>query len=96
MFVTSILFGLASQNAGSDAERLCNDDGLCPTLAEDALRREKRFAIVADVTAGVGLAAVGVGVYLLVRERRSEPTRAVELSPTVSGDRVGLAVTGQF
>lgn len=96
LFVTSVLFGLASQNAGSDAERLCNDDGLCPTSSDDALRREKRFAIVADVTAGVGLAAIGVGVYLLVRERRPEPARTVELSPTVSGDGVGLAVTGQF
>ena len=37
--------------------------GLCLSSAKNNVDKEKRFAVVSDVTLGLGIAAVGVGLY---------------------------------
>jgi tetratricopeptide (TPR) repeat protein len=88
-------FGIAARRAHEDAEDLCADGQLCPTSADRAIDRETRWAILADVSAVVGVGSAAVGVFLLWRGRgESRETRqAVRLQGTVlpGGGAIGLA-----
>jgi tetratricopeptide (TPR) repeat protein len=99
--VGAVIFGVAAVGAGRDADNLCGEGGLCPTTAESALEREKRFALLADVSAGVGLVAAGAGAYLLFREARDRDRSAARgddarVVPIAVPGGAGIGVAGQF
>ena len=65
---TGVAFGLAASSARSDAEDLCPKTPAgaryCPASAQDAIDRDSRNSLIADITIGVGVIAIGVGAYL--------------------------------
>lgn len=97
--ITATIFGLAAESAASDAEEVCTGGGLCPESAEDALNREKRFALVADISLVAGLASAGVGVYLLIKDSQQpgdKERRAVTVEPTLYRGGGGIGLSGRF
>lgn len=97
--ITATIFGLAAESAAADAREVCTGSGLCPESAEDAITRERRFALVADISLAVGLASAGVGVYLLIKDSRDdqkEQRRAVQLEPTLYRGGGGIGLSGHF
>jgi tetratricopeptide (TPR) repeat protein len=91
-------FGIASGQAGQDAELECGGNGLCRSSADDALDRERRYAILSDVSAAVGLGSAAVGAYLLWK-RRDEPLetrRAMHLTPAVLPNGLGVGLVTDF
>ncbi len=86
-------FGVLSLGAREDATALCvgsDDDLLCPSSAQDALDRDRRYAMVADVSYGTGLVLAAAGVALLVRARRGAPGVQACLAPVPGGGVVAL------
>ena len=86
-FAGALVSGLASRSAARDAEADCTagEQPLCLTQAGDALDRERRFAIIADTSAVVGLATAGVGVYLLLRSRGRDSDALSPATPDPGG-----------
>lgn len=87
--VAAGVFGLASYSAGNQAEHQCAM-GLCPASAGGDLTRERVFAVAADASAVLGLAAVGYGSYLLWKQRDA----SVAIAPVLSADGVGVSIAG--
>lgn len=89
--------GVLASNAGSDAEALCSN-GICSQAAQSDIDSQKRFALISDISVGLGIATVGVGVYLLLRnpEQRQEKKEGVAFGagPTSSG--WGVSMMGDF
>jgi tetratricopeptide (TPR) repeat protein len=96
----AVVFGLISRSAGSAAGTDCADGGFCDRAAEDALARERRFAVLSDVSLVIGLAAAGVGAYEWIRDRRSRraarSSARIELAPMFAPGTVGLAAGARF
>jgi tetratricopeptide (TPR) repeat protein len=102
--VSAAVFAGMARNAHNDALGQCVDsDGqrYCPTTAQSALDRERRFALFSDLSSGLGLAAVGTGVYLLLkhrraRERRRRKNAATSLEPRIMFGGIGVDLVGGF
>lgn len=69
------VFGLSAAGTKSDLEEVCIN-GRCPPSAEEDIDSMQRDATLATVTMGIGLVAVGAGVYLWVT---GEPQSGQEL-----------------
>lgn len=97
-----VVFGVVARDANSDALEHCSTvDGrrLCLEGADSALDRERRFAMLADISIATGLVASAAGGYLLWRAiRRDEETdhRAARLEPVVGADFAGVTFAGEF
>ncbi len=99
--VSTVVFGVMARSAGSDARAQCvNGPGgrLCSSQAEEALDREGRFALVTDISAVVGVAALGTGAYLYWRYRSSagHDRAATALVPTIFPGGAGLTAHASF
>jgi tetratricopeptide (TPR) repeat protein len=101
--VSAVVFGVASLSAGKDANKSCTDTNLCSQNSRGALERQKRFAILADVSTAVGVASAGVGAYLLWRAHRDRKekeeetsNREVVVTPEVFNGGIGLGISGDF
>ena len=95
------MFGALARSAGNDAENNCvSADGrrLCSADAQDALDRERQFALFTDVSAGIGLVAAGAGANFYRRHRQDEKrTRArARLAPSVGPGGWGITFAGRF
>lgn len=77
------VFGVRALSAKSDVDkgcpsaRTCNDDGL------DAVDRGKTDATISTIGVAVGVAAVGVGIYLLLTSSRDLKTARALVLPTL-------------
>jgi tetratricopeptide (TPR) repeat protein len=98
--VSAVVFGVLARSAGNDAEQQCvSADGrrLCSSEAQDALDRQRQFALFTDVSAGLGLAAIGAGAYFYWRHRSDEKRKKrVGLAPSVVPGAWGIGVAGSF
>ena len=86
-------FALSASSARQDADELCaGDPPVCPREAEDAVSRDDRHSVFADVGWGVGLTAAAVGLYLVLTHD-PKPERAVS-SPVavVPGGKQGTRI----
>jgi tetratricopeptide (TPR) repeat protein len=94
----AVVFGVLARRAHQDAEDRCADDLICPTSAQRALDREKRWAIAADVSAVVGVSSAAVGAFLWWRGRADsrESRRALRLQGTLLPGGGGIGVAGEF
>ena len=96
MFAT---FGIIGLNQKSDAEAPASEGGCKPTCRDDEVSSIRTKLIVADISLGVGVVALGVATYLFISSR-SEPKStssarvSVDLGPTPGG-AVG-ALRGNF
>jgi tetratricopeptide (TPR) repeat protein len=91
--VSALVFGTLARNEHGNAVDDCRD-GLCTAAAERALDRERRFALITDLSVLVGVAAAGAGTFLYLRQRREGNISTV--APSVSSTGVGVAVVGSF
>ncbi|HWM87570.1 MAG TPA: tetratricopeptide repeat protein [Kofleriaceae bacterium] len=94
----AIGFGLAAGSAGQDAELECGDS-LCRGSADSALDRELRYSLLADVSGVVAIGSAAVGVYLLWKWRREEPSderRALRIEPTLLPGGLGVGIAGDL
>jgi hypothetical protein len=95
-----VLFAL-HESAESELKRKCPDPDACPESNRPTYDRMVFYSWTAPVTAGVGVAAIGVAVSLIVFEKKkapeSGPTAArLELSPSAPGSLAGISMRGQF
>jgi hypothetical protein len=88
-----LFFGLSSLSDTGKVEDRCLGSGVCPSSASAALEGSESSALAADVSYGVGLLALGVGLYVLLS---GEPTGSVEVSATFGPGRGGLTMQGSF
>lgn len=81
-------------SARSDASSDCpasNAERVCFRSAADALDRDRRFSLYADIGAGVGAVLVGAGLYFLLHEPASAPSSAsLQLTPLPGGGEARL------
>ncbi|MGA3123889.1 MAG: hypothetical protein ABSF69_24280 [Polyangiaceae bacterium] len=101
------VFGLEAVSKSNDAKQQC-PMSMCPAAAAGAIQENntaKTDALVADVTLGAGLVAVGVGAYLLfsapsgaktVPAADSAAEDRLRLVPLVGRGSAGLAVWAGF
>lgn len=91
-------FGLLSRSAATTAAGSCSG-GLCEDAARTELDREKRYALLADVSLVAGIGAAVVGAVVLFRSRRSnsrDQARALHVDPVITAEGGGLALSGRF
>jgi hypothetical protein len=101
LLATSLVLGLVARSRYQDAD--CGPDhgfpdGTCSATGQAQADRARTLADVGTGFAVAGVAAVGVGVYLFLRGGGGSPpddrdTGGLTISPTVSGDGVGVIVT---
>ena len=99
------LFALR-QTTKQELEKDCPDKDLCAESNRDTYDRYKFYSIAAPVTAGVGLAAIGTAVALIIFEKKpekksSQPKKASvgidALVPTLAPNgSVGGTILGHF
>jgi tetratricopeptide (TPR) repeat protein len=92
-------FGLSALSARDDADAGCSEQGgsrICSSSAEDALDRDQRFSLFADIGFGVGLVAAGVGTYLLLThdDKPTDTALSVGVGQTPHSTKVTLG--GRF
>lgn len=96
--VGTIAFGLASRAAGADAEQYCSGGGgVCLDEGKAALRSERQYAILADISLGVAVLTAGAGLWLLLRpgNKKSKPrSRTSRVVPMLLPNGLGLGVSG--
>jgi hypothetical protein len=84
-------FGLGALAARHDAAAACSEASganRCWADARDALDRDRRDSLYADISAGAGIAAAGVGLYLLLRPSRESPVTTAAFVPASGGGTV--------
>lgn len=92
------VFGMSASSLRSDAEGDCVNNGadvLCPASARDSLSDADSRALVADIAWGLGLAAVGVGVYLVLDASKESGT-STALRSTVTAGGAGVSLVHAF
>jgi tetratricopeptide (TPR) repeat protein len=87
-------FALAAASARREVEERCVHDGaalLCPESVDRSLSERRSRALVADVAFGLGIAAVGVGVYLILdAEPESAPKAQLRSAFFSDGGKIDL------
>ena len=70
-------------------------DGMCLSLADFEATRDARdrARTMTWVFAG-GAAVTTIGTILILTSKRSAPREKISVTPTVSGDAVGIAIGG--
>lgn len=94
LLVTGSVLLILREGLIDDIERACPNN-TCPTRLRDSVESDrsdaKLFGPLGGAFALVGLAAIGAGVYLLVRSPPASPAAAARIiKPTVSGMRLAL------
>jgi len=107
---STVIFGGLSELSATKAQAGCSTSGVCTREVEKHLNHERTFAVIADISLGVGvvLASTGAVVYFLNRYKgRSSLDREDRFDgdddddefaviPTVRADGVGLSLLGRF
>lgn len=98
-FATGVVIGLvgrsrynAARDEHCDAELACDPEGLSAT------RSGRTLGTVGTVVGAIGVAGVGVGIYLWLRSprERGESAAGVTLVPQLDPSAPGLAAVGRF
>jgi tetratricopeptide (TPR) repeat protein len=89
-------FGLQALSARKDAEKSCPGEkpSVCSKDAKDALARDKRSSLFADVGAAAGVVLVSAGLYFVIRGPGGEETATAQVTPLPGGGAFSL--TGRF
>ena len=69
LFRSGTIFGVRALDARAEAADQCEvvaDNTWCPSTAKAALDRDRSSALVADITIGIGAAALAGGVVTLL------------------------------
>lgn len=94
-----VLFAL-HESAAAELERNCPDPNACPESNRDTYDRMRFYSWSAPVSAGVGVAAIGVAVSLIVFEKKNPeaatPAARLEFSPSAPNSFAGVSMRGRF
>lgn len=93
-----VLFGL-HQATAADLEERCPDKNACPERYRDTYDRMRLYGWAAGISAGVGVAAIGVAVGLIVFEKKPPAVNggaALTLQPGAPGSLAGASLSGRF
>jgi hypothetical protein len=96
-------FGYAANKQASDAKddpKLCPDKQ-CTPAGRDEIDSAKSKALISTIGVGVGVAALGAGIVLIVtapsnKEQASKSRRFARVSPYADGRNAGLFFSGAF
>jgi len=93
------VFGVMALGARSDQDAACKDvsgQRLCSADAKDAIDRDKRYSLFADIGFGLGAVAAGAGAYLLFTAPAGgeQPTTALGARARTGGGEV--SIVGRF
>ena len=93
------VFGVMALGARSDQDAACKDvsgQRLCSGDAKDAIDRDKRYSLFADIGFGLGAVAAGAGAYLLFTAPKGDerPTTALGARTLAGGGEV--SIVGSF
>ena len=93
-----VMFLLLRQSAINtlDAECTLPPGHQCPAGAEATYDRGKTYNLLANVTIGVGVAAIGAGTVLFLTQKKPKSTAAVDVAPGAMGAPLGATVVGSF
>ena len=106
--VAATSFGGLSLLSATKAEGGCSTSGVCSRDVEKDLDRERTYAIVADISLGLGVALVSAGavIYFLNRPKKASASDSgtgdddddddVAFAPMASADGFGVAILGRF
>jgi hypothetical protein len=89
-------FGIRTLNAGPELGRLCPTSSTC---TEEGLRKNDdahTWALISTIGIGAGIAAVGVGTWLLLTSPRATTSAGVHVVPTVGPRTSGVEVVGSW
>ena len=95
---TGGVFGVKAILDSKESQRLCPDNR-CPTDAGYQKNQSDRTAaLVADVAVPTGLAAIGIGVLLLLTSRAPAPRAStlLQLTPQLAPTTAGLSLRGAW
>ncbi len=90
--ITGGIFGLQALSARSEADELCTtgDAVFCPTKAAQALNDDMAYSLFADISFGIGGAAViGSTVWMIVENKKSTGVKIVPFGN-------GIGMMGRF
>jgi hypothetical protein len=89
-------FGLASLASYHDANNLCPSHKECNDDALSARTSATSRAWISNVALGIGVAGVGIGVWVLLSGHRGEPATRVTVRSTTDGGGMRLSVDRSF
>lgn len=88
-------FGMQALDARSTAEDRC-PGGRCTADAQDAIDRDKRNSLLADISLGAGIVSATVGVYIILTHddsgRETEAGSRIVAAPRTGGGEVDFVV----
>jgi hypothetical protein len=94
--VSAVIFGTVARGAHNDAKEGCGalpGSKLCSAASRSDIDRERRFALLTDISIGLTVISAGVGTYLWMRDRkRKARERRFAITPTHNG----VAIVGGF
>jgi serine/threonine-protein kinase len=90
-------FGLKTFSAKSDSESHCKGT-LCDPTGVDLRDKGNGYAMISNVAFGAGIAALGVGTYLVFFHRSTgeKAGTALGVGPNVAAGRAGLELRGNW
>lgn len=68
----------------------------CPPSAQPTYDQGKTYTLLANVTLGVGIAAIGVGSVLFLTQKKAKSTASVDIAPGAIGAAAGATIVGSF
>lgn len=93
--IVSIVTGAVSHTMYEDLSNVCGADGLCPPERQGDIDTGNALAITSTVTMFTSIAAIGVGIVLMIVDSGGgESSAALELVP--GPGEVGLGARGRF
>jgi len=92
-----VVFLLLRQNAINTLDRECTllPGRVCPASSQSTFDQGKTYNLLADITLGVGVAAVGAGAVLYFTQKPKTAT-ATFVAPGAPGAALGASVVGAF
>lgn len=95
--VTGVVIGLVGRSRYNTAkDEHCDADLACDPEGLSATRSGRTLGTVGTVIGAVGLAGVGVGLYLWLRGPREHASAGVTLLPQLDPSAPGFAAVGRF
>jgi len=91
-----VVFLLLRQNAISTLDRECTlpPGRMCPASSQSTFDQGKTYNLLANVTLGVGVAAIGAGAVLYFTQKPKSTTAYI--APGAPGASLGASVVGAF
>ena len=97
-------FFLQRNKAKSDLDKICKPDGTCPTSAQSKQDDGERYAMLTNVTLGIGVIGVGVAAVLLIAGSSSKEDKTakgskagpVSVNVVTAPRAAGVSFAGRF